>query len=1059
MKKYFFAAVLAVFGTALPLWGENFFPNGNFEGDWRPTWNRMACESYALETPGWNLVKGRSGQYLQSDGSGKALELQFEAPVRNLKITLSLKGEKNGQPVTVLLNSYRNLSPLVLGKAVFKTAVTPKSFTLVPKRDNRMRYYNHAPWKLTVIPPKGAKITVDDVQCSAPLKPELRRLPVQAPLPSVAQGGTALKESVPFTVKHYGNTTQKVPFTVVLPFGAGKFKSTSEWVGVQIRSTEGKLFPAQGRIISRWPQDRSVRALAVDAVADLKSGINKMTAVPGRLGAPLRGGQKISIYAVDAEGIVYRGSFTPANVEISGPVRHVVSGWTTLKAQGKPAIPVQCRMGFFKGIPDVEMEVSLYSPFENRPFTLREAFVSIDSGKKVKHYAKLAVGKIPHKKYFLQGASTIIMPQMSERHPAALQLGNGHAMIALWPDDVKQLSLSFNLALTRRFIWSPEKKAVERFGYERTVAMAEPARYGATRFFLLPLGAVDRKNYPFAAKKIDGSFQFRYSKAGQIKAKQTGLFDYGDLPGDGGWSNLESFKDYAELLRAVVCGDHDLLNFAFDRAIHYRDIDTFKGNSLYHAGNHVGGGFSYSHSWPQGIICHYLMTGDPRSKAVVEEAAAAYMATPVNNKDIRGARSLSRYLLGLVDFYGALGNEALKKRFYAQVKFAEKLNLTPNRTDDTIFPWNGARLDPYQVWYGCCAFMEMYFLSGDKLLLEWFRREMSASLKMDFYALDLKEMWPGISPEKGLPIQLGFNSRHRGSLLYPLLVFMSQIDGKPELIRLARLAAYADWCSGTAFGGDSLEFFRLSALTVPSDEAKLVADAKSLIFQGAAAKLPNGDFSKSNKWFLNWNLHGLRQMAYDNAVDDWPLVKNKDFRKMNKERLERFAYRVSPWRYYARLLGYLDNEVYGKSAPSLLIQLSSQWALGRSLVIGGAHVKMTPGKWRVSFSFKSDKALGKQSFFRLRLFEPGYPMEFISADLSRTGNVPPRDNGPRKSCVTDRRAVIRNGKKSGWKEFEMIFDLPKTVVGKVMFYLYLAPGYRDSFTWIDDVKLEKISER
>ena len=86
-------------------------------------------------------------------------------------------------------------------------------------------------------------------------------------------------------------------------------------------------------------------------------------------------------------------------------------------------------------------------------------------------------------------------------------------------------------------------------------------------------------------------------------------------------------------------------------------------------------------------------------------------------------------------------------------------------------------------------------------------------------------------------------------------------------------------------------------------------------------------------------------------------------------------------------------------------------------------------------------------------------MEFISADLSRTGNVPPRDNGPRKSCVTDRRAVIRNGKKSGWKEFEMIFDLPKTVVGKVMFYLYLAPGYRDSFSWIDDVKLEKISER
>ena len=1063
MKKQLFTTLLAAAAVSLPLNGENFFPNGTFEGAWRPAWNRLACESYILETPGWKLVKNPSGQSIQSDGSGKALELQFEAPASNLQISLSLKGNKNGQKVTVLLSSYQNLRPLQLGKQIFTASTKEKVFSFKPKRDNRMRYYNMAPWKLTIIPPKGAKITLDNVRCERKFKVELAKVNTKAPLPSLAKGGIALKENVPFTVKHYGKTTSKVPFTVVLPFAAGKFKSVSDWVGVQVRSARGKLFPAQGRIIARWPQDKSVRALAVDAVADLNAGINKMTAVPGKMGAPLKGSQKITVTAADADGTLYKSSFTPANVEFAGPVRRVVSGWTMLKAPGKPVIPVQCRMSFFKGIPDVEIEVSLHNPYSNRPFTLRSAEASLDSGKKVKHHASSQVfkkGKIVNKApFYLQGAGAIIMPQMTERHPAKLQIGNSNFIMSLWPDTAKMLCLSHNLVLTRRFIWSPDKNAVARFGYERTIAMAEPARYGETKFFLLPLGAVDRKNYPYAAKKIDATFQFRYSKAGQIKAGQTGMFDYGDLTGDGGWSNLESFRDYAELLRAVVCGDLDLLNFSYDRAIHYRDIDTFKGNSLYHCGNHVGGGFSFSHSWPQGIICHYLMTGDPRSKAVLEEAAAAYANIPVANKDIRGARSLSRYLLGLADFYGVFGTEALKKRFYAQVRYAEKNNLTPNRTDDTIFPWYLARLDPYQVWYGCCAFMEMYFLTGDAALLKMFRREMKASLSMDFYALDLKELWPGLPPAKGYPIQLGFNSRHRGSLLYPVLVFQSMIDKKPELLTLARRAAYADWHAGTAYGGDSLEFFRLCVISRNEKESDILAETRKLIFDAAAQKLPNGDMNKSKKWFLHWNLHGGRQMAYDSAVNEWPPLKKKDYAKLKEERM-RFSNRVSPWRYYARVLGALDTEKYGEASPSLLLQLSKDWSrLGAVAVIGGPHVALTPGKWRWRFSFSTDAGVDKKSFARLILFDPGQPMQFLTVNMAQSGKARAINHEPVKSSARNIRTTIRNGKKAGWKEFEMTFDLPGALVARPMAYIYTGPAHRKACFWMDDVKLEKISER
>ena len=1060
MKKILLASAAAL---SLNLAGENFFPNGTFEGDWRPVWNRLNTENYTAGTPGWSLVKGHDGNCLAADGSGKALELQFEAPSRVGVISLELKGEKPSQSVTVMLNSYNGLNPLVLFRKSFKVTSKVERISFKLPSDNRMRYRLMAPYKLTITPAKGDKITVDNVKFEGPYKPYLAKFKKSVPVPVVVTAGAPLKESVPFTVKHYGESTDKVPFTVVLPFASGAFASASDWVGVQVKDEKGKLYPAQGRIISRWPGNNSVRALAVDAVGALKKGVNKMTAVPGKVDTvPLQGKCKITLRAADGDGTPYQGAFEGGDVEIAGPVRTVVSGWTELKAPGKVSLPVQCRMSFFKGIPDVAIEVSLWNPWENKPIVLRNAYAEFDSGAKVKHYAQsLALrekGKpspaLPH---FVQGSAALIMPQIAERHPAELTARNGKYAIALWPDSVKQLSMSITSVLTRSFIWSPDKEAVKRFGAERTVAMAEPARYGETRFFLLPLGTVDRKNYPFAAAKIDATFQFRYSKAGQVKAGQDGLFDYGDLPGDGGWSNLESFRDYAELMRAVVCGDHDLLNFAYDRAIHYRDIDTFRGDSLYHSGNHVGGGFSYSHSWPQGIIYHYLMTGDPRSRAVVEEAAKAYLSIAVDAGDIKGARSLSRYLLGLADFYGALGDKALKERFYRQVKHAEKTNLTPANVDATIFPWNGARLDPYQVWYGCCAFMEMYFLSGDKVLLDWFRREMKSSMNMDFYELDLKEQWPGLPPAEGYPIQLGFNSRHRGSLIYPNLVFLSQIDNKPELITLAQKTAYADWCAGAGYGGDSLEYFRLCVLTGGIPEKQLIHSAKEMIFNAAAPKLLNGDFSHSPKWFTYWNLHGLRQMGYDNAIDEWPLVKEKNFKALNQVRMERFANRVSPWRYYARLLGYLDNETYGKAAPALRMQLSSGWALGRTAVVGGACVQMTPGKWKWSFSYKADKALSKQSFCRLTLFEPGKANQFPTISLDPSIKADVKDIGPVKGSYTNRKVSIKDGAKPGWKDLEFSFDLPRASVARPMFYLYLDPGHKEAFVWFDDIKLEKLS--
>ena len=1062
-------AVFTVLNT-MSLTGMNFFPNGGFDGNWRPAWNRMIGENYLPDTPGWKLAQEDGNQFLVSDSSGQALELQFEGPSRNVKTVLAMRCPDGTCNVTVEFFSYSYLQPLPMGKKVFAVGKQWKDFTLKSTRDNRMRMQNMAPLKIRITPPKGSVVMVDNVryegnQVPVPAKP----IEVPSNASSKEKPGM-LDEKIPFTVRHE-KTAAGVPFTVVLPFGAGDFKCAGDKAGVQVRNSDGKAFPAQGRVLSRWPVDGSVRALAVDTEADLKKGDNQFLAEAGSI--PEKGDWSpqltLHLYATDAMGNAYAGICTPDKSEIDGPLRRALYGEAKLKSPGMPDIPVQCRTGFFRGVPDVEIEVSIRNPYGNVPFVLGSAEVVVKSGKAGKAEKKSIVTS-PGDKPLAPGALSVtsaggvfIMPQAAERHPSAVEVdANGDFKGTLWSGEWKQLCMSYNIALTRRFIWSPDQNVASRFGGEAPIAMAEPARFGKTRYFLLPLGTIDRKNYPYAAKRIDESFQQRYTKEGHMNACQNGLFNYGDRPGDGGWSNLESFEDYAEIMRAIVYGDLGRLAFAFDRAIHYRDIDTFGGLCHYHMSNHVAGGTSYSHSWCQGIICHYLLTGNPRSLAVLKEVAQGHLNTPIDNKEISEARSLSRFLLGLTDLYGVLGWPELKERFYAQVKHAEKTNLTEKRHDDTLFPWH-ARLDPYQVWYGACAFMEMYMLTGEKSLLDSFHREMKASFNTEFYYLDLKECWPGLPPEKGFPIHLGFLSRHRGSLIYPLLVFQSKIDKNPELLKLAQQAAYTDWCTGRMSGGVATDFFRLSGQEGKRPEAELLAEAKELVFNAASPKILNSDFSLSPDWFVYWHLPALRQMGYDSAVKEWPLAKDKDFKKLDEEYL-RFNHKVSPWRNYSRRLGYLDRDDYGEAAPALRVQLSSKWSLGIGATVAGAYVRMDPGRWRWRASFKSDETLDQKSFARMQLFIPGERKQFLSVNFNdKPDKINLQNHGPVILCndPVDHQASnatfkILPGKKPGWKILEMDFTLPTPMIGMPMFYLYLAPGHVDSFTLLDDFSLEKI---
>ena len=1065
----------------------NMLPDGSFEYSTGGGWNRLMLtahpyNSYLAGDHQWEADETTAfhGKRSLRSRNGTPLLLQCEGYNDNSVFSIYLKTDKPGTQVTVTMYAYTRFQPTRMAEKKFTLSNAwqqyrvniPKKWLSVDKAAAPVEFY--------ITPPGNATVWADAAQWQkkasvrfqeyknglfsagdAIKEFNLRRYPDSLTAPVKKSARLPVKRD--FTVK-YPIAADNVPITVGIPFAPG------EWFGAGSVTVEaladGKRYPAQGVISGYWVNDRSVRMLCVNFTAPVSGKIDKFKlhfspAEPKK--APVYQPLKMNLILESGDGTRFAAREMFRKVINSGAV------FTDEVRQGLFCDPAGAAWAMytlhlrrFHKDKSVRINVNILNLTANAA-ALREAALVIESGKAGASGEYFQYYSHTNKRFALvpdgscgkvsAAGGTLLVREASLRHPVKLAVDDaGRFTGYLWSKECKPLLLSRRMNLNREFIYIPVGVKADSYAY---IAAAIPDVQDVVQstFLMLPLGVVNAQTHPFADKKFQELRDKLLTPAENIFANQKklihGLFNYGDVYGDRGWSNQESYMDYSAFILALMRQDIDIFSNALRRAVHYRDVDIIDGVASYHSPGHTSGpSYEYSHSWPQGVMLHWLLTGDPRSYEVMKRVIRCYMATPVEYKYITDSRSLGRFLLGLSDFYALTGDSAIRERFFVQLARAEKENLLPKFKDQTIFHWHG-RCDPFHVWYGCFALYQMYKLTGEEKLLQSFKREMDASLNMDFFRHDLNELWNGVPQQEAWPIMLGYHSHHRGSLFYPMMRFYSEKFNRPDYLQIARLAAYAQFLRGDSHS-EPMDIFR-TAVLADASEKSLLEKAIRLRRKAAAGqgKVINGDFSASTKWFNNWHLPADRQMSYDDVMESWPLPEVKDIKKITAEHNERW-HLVSPWRGYARKYGYMDTGVFYNSAPSLRVTSAG------SVALETAPIFIEPGLWKFTGAFKCDENVDLE----MSSFTFSYTQEKENTRAYRIKPFSP--DGPAKLNVWHGTPILKDvtvrfikGRKTLWREFEFIFRNEDAALITLKSYVRAKSGKLANM-WFDDVKLERI---
>ncbi|MCX7044107.1 MAG: hypothetical protein NTX50_01295 [Candidatus Sumerlaeota bacterium] len=167
------------------------------------------------------------------------------------------------------------------------------------------------------------------------------------------------------------------------------------------------------------------------------------------------------------------------------------------------------------------------------------------------------------------------------------------------------------------------------------------------------------------------------------KIREYGMFNFGDWWGERviNWGNIEYDTQHAFFLQFARSGDLRFLRAGEEAEIHNRDVDTVHyhtqpervGCVYAHCIGHIGdylkqsplegkdrgtprGGFSVSHTWCEGHLDHYFLTGDRRSYETALEIADHYDSYRMANYDFTNCRDSGWHLILTMAAYRATGD-------------------------------------------------------------------------------------------------------------------------------------------------------------------------------------------------------------------------------------------------------------------------------------------------------------------------------------------------------------------------------------------------------------------
>jgi hypothetical protein len=165
--------------------------------------------------------------------------------------------------------------------------------------------------------------------------------------------------------------------------------------------------------------------------------------------------------------------------------------------------------------------------------------------------------------------------------------------------------------------------------------------------------------------------------------REFGMFNFGDWWGERviNWGNIEYDTQHAFFLQFARSGDRRFFQAGQEAELHNRDVDTVHyhanparvGGVYAHCIGHVGdylkksplegkdrgtpgGHFTVSHSWCEGHMEHYFLTGDRRSVEAARKIADYYNTYRMINYDFSNCRDSGWHLILTLGVYRATGD-------------------------------------------------------------------------------------------------------------------------------------------------------------------------------------------------------------------------------------------------------------------------------------------------------------------------------------------------------------------------------------------------------------------
>ncbi|MFQ6133829.1 MAG: hypothetical protein ACE5R4_17440, partial [Armatimonadota bacterium] len=210
------------------------------------------------------------------------------------------------------------------------------------------------------------------------------------------------------------------------------------------------------------------------------------------------------------------------------------------------------------------------------------------------------------------------------------------------------------------------------------LAAADPQWYCDTKVFG-NMAAPSQRAFPDYEPKVSAAMDDYLRRRERVR--EYGMMNFGDWWGERGinWGNIEYDTQHAFLLQWARSGDLRFFTCGEQAARHHMDVDTIRhhadpgriGGVYTHCIGHVGdyyarppvegkgitrGGLSVSHTWTEGLLDYYFLTGDRRSLETARLIADRYDSLYTRNYDFSNCRVPGWHLILTTAVYDATGD-------------------------------------------------------------------------------------------------------------------------------------------------------------------------------------------------------------------------------------------------------------------------------------------------------------------------------------------------------------------------------------------------------------------